>query len=339
MRTLRDAIRRLRTYAAARAVILMYHRVADVDADPWGLSVGRAHFAEHMAVLRRRGRPLALGELARALREGTVPRRAVVVTFDDGYADNLHHAKPLLERHDVPATVFVTSGYVGAEREFWWDELAALLLQPGTLPPTLRLGVDGRVLEVELGDAAGYGEEEQRRDRARRAWDAPPSSRLGLYHRVWEDLRQAPDGARQAALGELAGWAGRPRGPRAGHRPLDRRELAALAHGGLVAIGAHSVSHPFLSALAPAEQRTEIARSRADLEDAVGQPITTFAYPHGDHAPATRALVRENGFVAACTTRPASVTRADDPYALPRCDVQDWNGDEFDAHVGVWLRG
>ena len=70
----------------------------------------------------------------------------------------------------------------------------------------------------------------------------------------------------------------------------------------------------------------------------MGRPVTTFAYPHGDYAPATLALAREIGFVAACTTRAASVTAAADPYALPRFDVQDWSGDEFDANVRAWLR-
>ena len=65
-----------------------------------------------------------------------------MITFDDGYADVLHHAKPLLERHSVPATVFVATGAIGQRREFWWDELGGLFLQPGTLPEELELTVD-----------------------------------------------------------------------------------------------------------------------------------------------------------------------------------------------------
>ena len=69
-----------------------------------------------------------------AVSGGDVPSAGVVVTFDDGYADNFHNAKPLLERYEIPATVFVTTGYLQDQREFWWDELERILLQPGTLP-------------------------------------------------------------------------------------------------------------------------------------------------------------------------------------------------------------
>ncbi len=80
----------------------------------------------------------------------------IAVTFDDGYANNLHAAKPLLERFTVPATVFVAVGALEDPREFWWDELDGLLLQPGTLPDALQLHVNGRCLAWKLGDAAHY---------------------------------------------------------------------------------------------------------------------------------------------------------------------------------------
>jgi peptidoglycan/xylan/chitin deacetylase (PgdA/CDA1 family) len=83
----------------------------------------------------------------------------VVVTFDDGYADNLHHAKPLLERYGIPATVFVTSDYIGQEHEFWGDKLERLLLQPGALPQTLQLQVNGTAYQWSLGEAAYFSEE------------------------------------------------------------------------------------------------------------------------------------------------------------------------------------
>lgn len=108
------------------AVVLMYHSVSHALLDPWHLHVAADRFEEHVRVIRRRYRPLSLRELSAHLLDGGVPSRSVVVTFDDGYRDNFTVAKPLLEENGVPATVFVTSRYVGAGRDFWWEELEAV---------------------------------------------------------------------------------------------------------------------------------------------------------------------------------------------------------------------
>ena len=141
---------------ARRSIILLYHRVAVVPSDPQLLCVTPKHFAEHLDVLQKCMNPMPLRQLVPAVRNRKIPHRRVIVTFDDGYADNMYIAKPLLERYEIPATVFVASGYLGQTREFWWDELERLLLQAGTLPETLRLNLNGRVHEWSLGEASHY---------------------------------------------------------------------------------------------------------------------------------------------------------------------------------------
>ena len=124
-------------------MILAYHRVASPPSDPQLLAVPPSRFEEQLAALRAHFDPASLSGLAEALESGRRPA-GVVLTFDDGYGDNLHEALPLLERYDWPATVFVTTGYVGGAREFWWDELERILLVPSQLPDTLSLTVSGR---------------------------------------------------------------------------------------------------------------------------------------------------------------------------------------------------
>src|SRR5712671_329835 len=102
-------------------LILMYHRVSDSGPDPWGLGVSPRHFTEHLQVLRRHANPVALRQLPRRARKRGP--RTVVVTFDDGYADNVVAALPLLRGHDIPATVFVATALLGKSQAFWWDEL------------------------------------------------------------------------------------------------------------------------------------------------------------------------------------------------------------------------
>src|SRR4051812_35493116 len=94
-------------------VILMCHRIAEPAWDPWALSIAPARFDEQLRRLTAERIPLSMTELVARLEAGTLPSRAVALTFDDGYVDNLRAAKPILEEHRVPATVFLTTGYVG----------------------------------------------------------------------------------------------------------------------------------------------------------------------------------------------------------------------------------
>jgi len=98
IRELRQAARWLKYRFHSRALILMYHRVTELPNDPYLLAVTPKHFAEQMEAIRRYCIPMRLGELVDELQDGNIPNRAVVVTFDDGYADNLHQAKPLSVR-------------------------------------------------------------------------------------------------------------------------------------------------------------------------------------------------------------------------------------------------
>ncbi len=123
-------------------VVLLYHRVVEGLPDRQLLAVTPAHFAEHLEILAQACTPVRLHELQKPSRRRS-SQAAVAVTFDDGYADNLLQAKPLLERRrQVPATVFVASGHLGGT-EFWWDELAEILLDTPLLPPVLTCRVGG----------------------------------------------------------------------------------------------------------------------------------------------------------------------------------------------------
>jgi peptidoglycan/xylan/chitin deacetylase (PgdA/CDA1 family) len=110
-------------------VIFLYHRISVCESDPWELAVTPVRFAEQLAFLRDTRELLAMSTFLDLLETGHLPANGAAVTFDDGYVDTLKVAKPLLQRAGVPAAVFVTTGYVGNRREFWWDELARLILQ------------------------------------------------------------------------------------------------------------------------------------------------------------------------------------------------------------------
>src|SRR5438067_10191616 len=140
----------------AGPVVLLYHRIGQAAIDPQLLSVTPEHFAEHLQAIDEEYRPTRLGDVLGDGHKRSAPPPTVVITFDDGYADNLLVAKPLLERTGIPATVFVASGCVRKDCRFWWDELERLLLQPGNLPSTFFLQIAFETLRFEVGDDAVY---------------------------------------------------------------------------------------------------------------------------------------------------------------------------------------
>ncbi len=343
MGKVRRVARWLRHKYVPGACILLYHRVAEVPSDPQLLCVTPQHFAEHLEILRAYGYPMRLQELIPALRDRSMPRRTVVVTFDDGYADNLLNAKHLLERYAVPATVFAAVDYLGHEHEFWWDELDRILLQPGTLPARLRLSIDGSVLEWDLGTATHYGAADFARHRA---WNVleqdDPSPRHAIYRALCPRLRPMAEAKRRRILAELQTWAGTGERGRATHRALALAEVTQLSAGELVEVGAHTLTHSVLSTLPARVQQSEIVGSKARLEAMLDRPVCSFAYPYGtrsDYTPETVALVRQAGFACACSNFDGVAWRGTDFFELPRMLVRDWDGDEFAKRLRRWFAG
>ena len=333
---IRRLVNRARGRFTVKGVILMYHRVAELDCDPWGLAVSPAHFAEHLKVLLTFPSPIALPHLAHELSTGHSPRRPVIVTFDDGYADNVETAKPLLEQHEIPATMFLTTGAIGSGREFWWDELERVLLEPGDLSTVLDLRRSDWSYRRELGADVTYGEAAYRHNRQWRAWEKPPTVRHAIYCELWQRFCPLPHREKRALLDELLDWAELEPLMRPTYRMVSLDEAKQLGRHPLIEVGAHTVTHPALPELALDAQTEEIQQSKRFLEAMLNRPVSCFAYPHGGHEPRTLSIVREAGFTSACTTDSRAVSRRSDCLALPRFQVLDWNGDEFRARLQAW---
>jgi peptidoglycan/xylan/chitin deacetylase (PgdA/CDA1 family) len=247
-----------------------------------------------------------------------VPKRAVVVTLDDGYADNLHAAKPALEANGVPATVFVTSGLLG--RQSWWDELALLMSSEPRSAEQGSIELDGRVLQWNL-----------------RATNRDPGARADCIRSFQRALLDSSPEARDRAMGELReafrGTGPHPTSP----RMLTPEELMQLASGPAIEVGAHSVSHPRLGALSQLEQRLEISRSKESLEALLSTPVRAFSYPNGSFSSTTGALVREAGYACACASFSGVASASSDPFALPRMWIGDGEVGAFARRIRRWL--
>jgi peptidoglycan/xylan/chitin deacetylase (PgdA/CDA1 family) len=294
------------------AVILMYHRVIELSSDPFGLSVSPENFRKHLAYLRKTCLPMHLLDLVLAVQRGSLPKRSVAVTFDDGYLDNYQYAFPHLKEGNVPATIFIVADHINRDREFWWDELERVILSSPHLPD--------RLITTFNGDSLIY--------------DVPPfGHRMYLYMSLYEKLKNASSKSRCEKLKELMSWAGDSQITRPYYRPMNSKELAEITQGGLINLGAHTISHPYLPGLTPEDQYQEIVGSVKVIHRLTSQPVDVFAYPHGLFDETSIQIVRDAGLLAACTVDGRSIETGQDLYQLPRCYVGDWNIKEFRDNI------
>lgn len=326
-----------------RTIILLYHHVNRPESDPQALSVSPASFTEHMEILRRYTHPLPLSRLVRDLKKGNIQDRSVVVTFDDGYRDNLYEAKPVLDRYGIPATVFVTTGYIDGNREFWWDELEKIFLCPGVLPEKLELKTNCGVYRQDLKRESRF---EESLFQNYLSWDVRqknnPTSRHEAYRSLCNLLRPLREIERENILEQLREWAGVKKECRPDYRVLSPNEILRLVEKDLIEVGAHTEGHFALSSLGPTKQKEEIEKSKRRLEDILGYPVNSFAYPfgtHSDYTAKTVDLLKKAGFTCACSNFPDLVWRFSRLFELPRIVVRDWNGEQFYRNIIGWFEG
>jgi peptidoglycan/xylan/chitin deacetylase (PgdA/CDA1 family) len=291
-----------------RPVILMYHRIGLETFDPWGLVVAPDRFAEQTEWLARNRAVLPLTQFARLHEERQLPSDAVSLTFDDGYSSALD-AVPLLQKHGLHATVFLPAELVERGGEFWWDELARLVIGW----PTDMLQLDGERLSVP---PAHEGDP---------VWPAetpPRTTRQKLFQSIWSRLHARRPAGLDTAMAQLREQATAP-ASRPTDRPLTSEEARAVSSD-TISFGSHGLTHPSLPALPDDERLHEIADSRARCEALTGTVPTTFAYPFGDFDTTSRQFVEQAGYACACATGDAVVSPRSDIFALPRLRVGNW---------------
>ncbi|MDN3512187.1 MAG: polysaccharide deacetylase family protein [Candidatus Jettenia sp. CY-1] len=335
--------RRLKKLFDRKILILHYHRITEEHSDPCSLCITPQNFSDHLEILQKYARPIQLQQLIKAFHNKSLPHKSVAITFDDDYADNLHNAKLLLECHNIPATMFLTTGYIGKMCDFWWEELDNLLLQPDMLSKTLRLSMNKNISQWESSKAVQSYHEDYWHYRRWTNWEKDdPCARYVIYLSLYELLHHLSEEEQQEAIDKLLLWINVRSTDTDQQTPdsLSFEDVYALAQGKLIEIGAHTVTHPILSTLPLATQRKEILQSKAYLEEILSRPITSFAYPYGrecDYTEETVTLVQEAGFNCACTNASGIIGRDTNCFQLPRIQIYNWNGEEFSRQLSRWF--
>lgn len=286
--------------------ILLYHGVIDqlppeqtLNAE--GLHLSAERFARQIAYLKRHYRIVSLEEAIEGLQGlKALPDYAVVITFDDGYLNNYEHAWPILQRHQAPATFFITTSFVSSRELLWLDQLEYMIHASSQRAMTLEAG-EGPVDFSLASDSA---------------------KRHALYQ-LKRALKRMPETMRVQRYREIQQQLGVPATSREGYfcNPLMWDHLKEMAGSELVEIGSHAVHHTNLDTLDPEQMSMEVVQSKVVLEERLGRRIDAFAYPGGAYNERIKQGLLRAGYRCGMTTRHGFNDRSTDLFELRRNEV------------------
>ena len=296
----------VRALSRSRGVIFTLHRVLpDIPADfsPNAILQVEPDFLEYV-IERVRGLGMDIVSLDEALIRLAAPKKGrpfVVLTFDDGYKDNLRFALPILRRQEAPFTLYIPTALVDGVGELWWQAIEDIIARQDAVALT----VDGQTDYVDTSSL---------------------SQKMAVFKALYGQMRQLPEDQRLNLLRQFATAYGYDLEAQCGSLIMDWTELRAFAEEPLCTIGAHTVHHYELAKLPLDQARQEMAQSADVLLSQFGQRPRHFSYPLGgplSAGPREFALAKELGFASAVTTRPGGLYRhhAKDPHALPRISL------------------
>jgi peptidoglycan/xylan/chitin deacetylase (PgdA/CDA1 family) len=327
---------RIRGSYKHKAMVLMYHRIATLQTDPWQLAVTPENFARQLQVLKQQYHVISVNELVRDVHNNSIKSKTVCITFDDAYVDNYLYAKPLLEKYGCPAMFFVPSAYIGVSKPFWWDELEDIILHSDHLPASISLLIGSESFEFTDNDAI-LTEDLKTKQKLWRWFDDAPTKRCELYLALWKRLRPLPVNEIMALLQQVKTWAnyGTPVGT--DNLPMTVLQLKEMCNHPLLDIGIHTATHPALASHSKEVQQHEIATCMLYLEKISGRKIATIAYPYGNYNEDTLAVVKEQNLSAAFTTNARVIDKSSDPFLLGRFTVTDQASQQFKKKLSTWI--
>lgn len=300
----------LRWRLRRRALVLLYHRVLPAAESTLSFSskaiiVSPATFERHLRFLQRHFSVLGPEEFREWLLSGRdYPRPPCLITFDDGWKDNLTHAQPMLKARNLPAIIFLPTDYIGSGKVFWQERLSRLLFRLGqqaalrTHPLVARHGLE-TLFTCARSDLA-----DQAADLARAYKNRDPRDAESLIAEVATALTGHGDSSTD--IDTYLSWE-------------DVRRMRADG----IAFGSHTISHRILTQIDPAAVDTELSESKRILEQRLNTPVRLLAYPNGNHNADTCERARRADYELAFTTIAGRVMRGDDPMTLRRINIHD----------------
>jgi peptidoglycan/xylan/chitin deacetylase (PgdA/CDA1 family) len=305
-----DVLNRIRFFNLIRGInpgnltVLNYHRVTDphdpcCDTFKPNISATPEMFDRQIAYMKQNFDMVSVGDITACL-EGTgqLPAHAALVTFDDGYRDNYTNAFPVLKQHGVSALVFITTDFVGLSKPSFWDVAACAFNHTALTSATL-----------PLTGAQTWSNEAEKHN---------------VMMRWIEILKTVPETEKRRYAKQLPAILGVETAENLCQNVFmswdQAREMAAAG----IEFGSHTVSHPIMTRISAEQVTRELVESKRQIEQELGKPVTTFAYPNGgpeDFNPAIIAELRNAGYTMAFSLMPGSnryPNLRQDPYTVRR---------------------
>lgn len=259
----------------SQVAILLYHRIYP-RIDGYLKPMNPENFERQMEYLHRNFTIVSLDDLVNYIKsEKSLPKKAAVVTLDDGYKDNYLYAFPILQKYRVPATIFLTTNCITNNSLFWWDQVSYVIQHTS-------------VKQLNL-DGIGFFQLQ------------PKYRKVHVQSTIIERLKKVTEKDKNLLIERL--------------RKLSRVEIPydvgkelilswndiTEMHKSNIGFGAHTANHPILANVTLEQARSEIVESKKSIEDRLGANVTSFAYPDGNFNPRIVELVRKSGFTNAVT--------------------------------------
>ncbi|HKM84433.1 MAG TPA: polysaccharide deacetylase family protein [Candidatus Acidoferrum sp.] len=293
------AFPRLRSATGSKFGILCYHRVG-TDGIPLFSRLTPRMFEAQMYHVRKHFRVVSLGQLCREMQEGLPVKPSVAVTFDDGYRDLYTHAFPVLQKYQIPATIYLIGQCMETGEVPWYDRIfLALKVAPAPF------------LELEMESPRRYGL-------------SSPAARAAAAWGIVSYLRSIPNARRLAWCAAFERRIPLPQRELDG-RMLDWQQVRTMSREGIL-FGAHTMSHPVLSQMETPALEAELVSSKQLLEQGLDSLVEDFAYPFGkpdDCSPDAEKLLKHGGYKSAVTTSSGLNTTGANVFRLLRYQIDE----------------
>ncbi len=296
-----NRISRYRT--RCKLLVLCYHGVLSSSHKGefgYGNTVSTEEFRLHLEFLVRHFRPVTTDEVLAARQGGRpLPDNAVLITFDDGYSNNLYNAAGVLSQLGVPCVFHVSTGYIGTSRMLWLDELIGRV----------------RSWEKETIPLPGGGS---------RSLPASAAERRVTAWEIKEQCKRLPAEIVELYLGELRQYTAPPLLNDELHRFMTWEEVRELHKNGFE-IGSHTLEHPILTRIPADRLRRELAHSKEIIERELGVPCRCIAYPNGGHADVSADVfdvARSCGYLLGFTVAEQMSAPGEDLLGISRLCIQ-----------------